>query len=332
LAFSIAGGLTAILFVVLPGSWDMNRVTGTYAYFNAGWSGQRTLFLKEDVQGGLTSVVQSGTLRTLLSNGKFQGDNETEVGSQTRFAIIPALFVQQFERALVIGLGTGNTLRAVAKFPFRHIDVAELSPKIVEAAREWFGDINDRVFDRDPRVTLSIADGRNFLLLSREAYDMITIEVTALWVSGEADLYNKGFYELCRSHLTEHGVLQQWVALHHLRDKDLLVILNTAGQVFSHVAFFQSPDGGHGLLIASSSPLVLDYDLIEGFDRDAGEQHELKQLGCPVPGLFSENWCSTTAPFDARPLLCPASAACALTLSPATSSLTLNTRFPRASP
>ncbi len=280
-AFSIAGGLTAILFLVVPGRWDMSRVTGTYAYFNAGWSGQRILFLKEDVQGGLTSVVQSGAVRTLLSNGKFQGDNASEVGSQTRFAIIPALFVQKFERALVIGLGTGNTLRAVAKFPFRHIDVAELSPKVVEAAREWFGDVNDHLFDRDPRVTLSIADGRNFVLLSRERYDMITIEVTSLWVSGEADLYNKEFYELCRSHLAENGVLQQWVALHHLRDKDLLVMLNTAARVFPHVAFFQSPDEVHGLLIASSSPLGLDYRLIEGFDRDPDELRELKELGLP---------------------------------------------------
>jgi len=281
LAFSIAGALTATLFLTAPGRWDMSRVTGTYAYLGIGWSGQRILFLKEDVQGGLTSVVQSGALRTLLSNGKFQGDNASEVGPQTRFGIIPALFVQKFERALVIGLGTGNTLRTVAKFPFRQIDVAELSPKLVEAAREWFGDVNGRVLDRDPRVALSIADGRNFLLLSRQRYDMITIEVTSLWISGEADLYNKEFYELCRYHLAEHGVLQQWVALHHLRDKDLLVVLNTAAQVFPHVAFFQSPDEGHGLLIASSSPLGLDYRLIAGFDEDPGEQQELKELGLP---------------------------------------------------
>ncbi len=72
----------------------MSRVTGTYAYFGSGWSGQRILFLKEDVQGGLASVVQSGALRTLLSSGKFQGDNASSVGPQTRFAVIPALFVR----------------------------------------------------------------------------------------------------------------------------------------------------------------------------------------------------------------------------------------------
>src|SRR5207237_7940796 len=159
--------------------------------------------------------------------------------TQTRFALIPALFTQQFDRALVIGLGTGNTLRTVAHLPFRRVDAVELAPQVVEAARQWFSDVNDRVFDHDLRLKLSVGGGGNFLLLSRERYDMITIEVTSLWVTGEADLYNREFYELCRSHLSEHGVLQQWVALRHLRARALLVVLNTAAQVFRHVAFVE---------------------------------------------------------------------------------------------
>jgi spermidine synthase len=226
-------------------------------------------------------VAQIGSKRTLLSNGKFQGDNAEEIITQTRFALIPALFTQRFDRALVIGLGTGNTLRTVAHLPFRRVDAVELAPQIVEAARQWFSDVNDRVFDRDPRVRLSIGDGRNFLLLSRERYDMITIEVTSLWVSGEADLYNREFYELCRSHLSEHGVLQQWVALHHLRTRDLLVILNTAAQVFPHIAFFQGANPGHGLLIASSSPLQADYARIAAFDEDAKIDQDLQLMDLP---------------------------------------------------
>jgi len=59
--FSAVAGLTAILFLVGYGGWDMRRVTGTYAYFNEGWAGE-VVFLKEDVQGGLTSVVRKGNL------------------------------------------------------------------------------------------------------------------------------------------------------------------------------------------------------------------------------------------------------------------------------
>ena len=276
----VLGGLVlASLFLASPMQWDVRHVTGSYAYFNQGWPGAEVVYAKEDVQGGLTSVVQAGETRTLLSNGKFQGDNTNERSTQARFALIPSLFMNAFDRALIIGLGTGHVLSTAARFPFQRIDVAELAPHVVEAARLWFQDVNGGTLDRDPRVHVSVADGRNFLLLSRDKYDMITVEVTSLWVSGEGDLYNKEFYQLCKSHLTEHGVLQQWVALHHLRIQDLLVALNTAAQVFPHVALFQGENQGHAFLIASSAPLEIDYSTVAAFGANVELRKELNALG-----------------------------------------------------
>ena len=280
LTASCAVLLLAFVFMSRVGAWNMSSITGSYAYFSEGWPGEKILYQAEDVQGGLTSVVQRGPLRILLSNGKFQGDNGPEMGAQARFGLIPALFTREFDRALVIGLGTGSTLRTVARFPFQHIDVAELSPHLVQASRQWFRDVNLGVIDH-PRVSVEIADGRNYLLLSQKRYDMITIEITSLWISGEADLYNKEFYELCRAHLTEHGVLQQWVAIHHLRTADLLVAMNTAARVFPHVAFFHAEGEPHGFLIASASPLQIDYRQIERFDSDPNIRRELKFIGLP---------------------------------------------------
>ena len=280
--------LVALSLVVLvwlgAGGWDARRMTrGSYVYFNQGWPIDRVLYLQEDVQGGMTSVIEVGQTRVLLSNGKFQGNNTGEVGAQIRFALAPVLFTSHFDRALVIGLGTGNTLRTLTRFPFRQIDAIELAPHIVDAARRWFQDVNHLVFDRDPRVRLSVTDGRNFLLLSREQYNLITIEVSSIWISGEADLYNKEFYELCRARLAPDGVLQQWVQIHHMRPQDFLVILNTAAQVFPHAAFFLGPE--QGLLIASASPLGVDYSQLAGFDAEAGVRRELAVLG--VPSIFT---------------------------------------------
>jgi len=270
------------------GNWDARRMSrGSYVYFDQGWPIDRVLYHAEDVEGGLTSVVEVGQTNVLLSNGKFQGNNSGEVGAQVRFALIPILFTKEFDRALVIGLGTGSTLRTVASFPFRQLDTVEIAPHIVEAARRWFEEVNGRVFDRDPRVRLTVADGRNFLLLSREHYDLITIEITSIWISGEADLYNKEFYGLCRGHLKEHGVLQQWVQIHHMRTEDFLVILNTAAHVFPHVAFFLGPE--QGVLIASASPLQCDYRQLERYDRDPKVHEELAAINTPSTfGLLGE--------------------------------------------
>jgi spermidine synthase len=283
----ILGLVVASLVLLVRGNstaWDPRRLTrGTYVYFNQGWAVDRVLYVAEDVQGGLTSVISSGRTRTMLSNGKFQGNNTGEIPAQARFALTPTLFTPRFERALVIGLGTGNTLRVVSLFPFQKIDVVEIAPHVVEAARQWFEDVNAGVFDRDPRVALSVADGRNFLLLGRERYDLITIEISSIWISGEADLYNREFYELCRAHLTEGGVLQQWVQIHHMRPQDLLVILNTAAQVFPHVAFFLGEE--QGLLIASPGPLECDARQVAALDNLPGVAKELAALD--IPSLWS---------------------------------------------
>jgi len=235
--------------------------------------------MTEDVQSGMTTVMQRNGTRVLLTNGKFQGDNTAQMSIQMRFALVPMLFAKHTERALVIGLGTGNTLRTVAHFPFRTIDVVEISPGVVDASRNWFSDVNGGVFDSDTRIKLSIGDARNFLLLSNAKYDLITIEITSLWISGEGDLYNKEFYDLVKQHLARDGVLQQWVAIHHLRPRELFLILNTVSKVFPNTAFFAGPD--HGLLIASTAPLTCDYKLVQSFNHRAELQKDFAAIKIP---------------------------------------------------
>ncbi len=85
------------------------------------------------------------------------------------------------------------------------------------------------------------------------------------------------------SHLTDRGVLQQWVQIHHMRPQDLRVILNTAAQVFPHVAFFQGP--AQGLLIASPDPLECDARQVAASRTLRASASELGGLG--IPSLWS---------------------------------------------
>jgi spermidine synthase len=233
--------------------WDMKLMTnGANVYFDTQPPPDELLYVREDVHGGLTSVALRGKVRTLYTNGKFQGNDGGEITAQRSFAHFPSLFVKEFERVLVIGLGTGTTLGTIAAYPYRRIDVAEISPSIVEAAQRFFGPINGGAL-ADARVKLQMNDGRNVLLLATEPYDLITIELTSVWFAGAANLYSEEFYQLCRERLKPAGVLQQWVQLHHIRRKELAVVLRTLRRSFEHVALFVS--GGQGILVASREPL-----------------------------------------------------------------------------
>ncbi|WP_437731032.1 fused MFS/spermidine synthase [Sorangium sp. So ce1335] len=251
-ALAIAGAAAAL--AALSPRWDMARLTsGANVYFAMGPRPDRIDFVREDVHGGVTTVAHRDGVTTMYTNGKFQGDDGPEMTAQRRFAHFPSLFVRDPRAALVIGLGTGTTTGTIAAYPFERIDVAEISPAIVEASRRFFAGPSLNALD-DPRVRLSLNDGRNELLVAQRRYDLIAIELTSVWFAGAASLYSREFYELARSRLAEGGVLQQWVQLHHIRRRELAVVVRTMRSAFPHVALFVG--GAQGILVASGAPLV----------------------------------------------------------------------------
>jgi spermidine synthase len=174
------------------------------------------------------------------------------MNAQRFFAHYPSIFVSRFERSLVIGLGTGTTLGTIASYPWRKMDVVEISPAIIEAADKYFSSVNGGAL-HDPRLTLHVGDGRNFLLVEQHRYDLISMELSSIWFAGAASLYSQEFYRLVEQHMAPHGIFQQWVQLHHVTRKDFATIVHTLRTVFRHVALFYG--GGQGILVASMSPL-----------------------------------------------------------------------------
>jgi spermidine synthase len=224
------------------------------------------MFRDESVQGGLTTVVRRTTqtpsdttaVRVLFTNGKFEGDDDSagQMNAQFGFSAIPSLFVDRFDRALLIGLGTGHSAAALKHLGYREIDIAEFAPGIVAAARQSFARLNEGILD-DPHTRLFLEDGRNVLLSNRQrTYDLITIEVTSVWFAGATNLYSQEFYELARKRLKPDGVLQQWVQLHHIGPAEVACALATARAVFPYVGLWLY--GNQGVMVASAHPLVLN--------------------------------------------------------------------------
>ena len=280
---AFAGGAAILLALVLP-RWDVARLTsGANVYFTTGAPPDAIEMVREDVHGGVTTVARRGDVRTLYTNGKFQGDDGAEITAQRRFAMFPSLFVHTFHRALVIGLGTGTTLGTIAAYPWERIDVAEISPSIVEASRRFY---TPQTFDAldDPRVHLDVNDGRNLLLVATEPYDLITMELTSVWFAGAASLYSQEFYALTRARLAPGGILQQWVQLHHLRRRELAVIVRTLRTAFPHVALFVG--GGQGILVASDAPLVASASHLAALEQRPSIQRTLS--GAHMVDLFAD--------------------------------------------
>jgi spermidine synthase len=113
---------------------------------------------------------------------------------------------------------------------------------------------------------------------------LITIELSSVWFAGSASLYSKEFYDLLRARLTESGVLQQWVQLHHIRKQELAVIMRTLRATFPHVALFVG--GSQGILVASAKPLSASKARLEKLEEIAGVKATLN--GQHLVDLFDE--------------------------------------------
>jgi spermidine synthase len=115
----------------------------------------------------------------------------------------------------------------------------------------------------DPRVRVHVEDGRNLLVLQEQTYDLITVELTSIWLAGTANLYNRESYAIASRRLSGGGVLSQWVQLHHTSLRQLANQMATARSVFAHAAFFVR---SQGMLEVSQTPLVAHPRSPEGLD------------------------------------------------------------------
>lgn len=255
-AVSFAG--VAVLVIASFGAdlnYDVLSSGANVYFFPQKWG--KVVDHAESIDGGLTTVAKlstpQGEVKTLLTNGKFQGNDawKGEMQAQLGFALAPLLHQDRRERALVIGYGTGVTSRVFHDAGFRHLDIAELSKDVVRLADTHFSEVNNQVSSA-PGVQLHVTDGRNLLLLSSEQkrYDVVSIEITSIWFAGAASLYNREFYSLVRSRMERDGVLQQWVQLHRLAPTDLLSIIASLRAEFHYVSLYVL--GSQGILIATN--------------------------------------------------------------------------------
>ena len=98
------------------------------------------------------------------------------------------------------------------------------------------------------------------LILSREKFDVITLEPLLPYTQGAVHFYSREFYELARSRLSEGGTFCQWIPVHALPVRDYRMLVKTFFKVFPEgdLYFFEQSS----LLLArkgGEAPLAEDY-------------------------------------------------------------------------
>lgn len=259
--------------------------------FWATLDGFRVPFLGEGAEATVAVVEDPAGSRTLYVNGKPDAsDVESDMISQRMLAVLPALFHPDPRRAFVLGLGSGTTAATLLRFPVESVDVAEISPEVVEAAEGYFARVHEGLIG-EPRVRVHVDDGRNFLHFAPDgSYDLIISEPSNPWMAGVSGLFTDEFFALARVKLRPGGILCQWFHYYTMSFEHIRLLVRTFARNFPECAVFVAAGTrfpGDLLIVGSNGPLRLSR-LVEDPGVPTRVREDLAQVGITgsIPILF----------------------------------------------
>lgn len=306
---AIGAGLLPLVVWFMP-SWDEHVLaSGAYLYGEQYAAAARALHvdLKTYLNResaivarywdayGLTTVHKSedGNL-SIRVNGKADASTGTaDMPTQRSVGNLGMLHHRSPSRALVIGLGSGVTLGAVACHPAKRIDCVEISPAGARAA-EHFAAANGGIL-KDPRVKLLIGDGRNAVQFAAEPYDVIVSQPSNLWISGMANLFTRDFFAMASKRLTPGGVFCQWVQAYRLPLEDFRSILRTFFEVFPEGSLWEIFPGQDYILLGSMTPIVIPFADLEARLSTPALRDHFDGLHVPGAGGLLGHFIATAA-------------------------------------
>ncbi len=190
-------------------------------------------------------------------------------------AHFPLLLHPQPRNALLICYGVGNTADAIRMHEtVERLDIVDLNATVFRLSRA-FQSMNHDVL-ADPKVHLITDDGRQFLKLTTNRYDLVTLEPPPPLNPGISRLYSREFYQAALAKLSDGGFVSQWLP------EDIL----PAGAVDLIVSTFidSMPDAfafvGAGrtvILVGSNRPISLRH-LRDRLGREPIVQKDLRRF------------------------------------------------------
>jgi spermidine synthase len=309
-AGGVLAGCTLVLALLYP-PWAVNRLTaglfrnrkplpysfaGPRAFFDH--YPRDVVFYRDDPTTTASVLAQTapggGLTLAIVTNGKTDSDLYLDYPTMAMVGLMPALLAEKYERAFVIGYGTGVTVGQLAALEgSREVTVAEISSGVLEAARLFDPENND--VSNNPKVRKVRSDAYRALLRSQGRFDVIASEPSNPWVNGVEMLFSEDFLRAARDRLEPGGVYAQWFHSYESDGRTVELVLRTYRAVFDHVALWYTT-GPDLLLLGFRSPeRALDVEQIrarfeqvdfqKGFSRAGIESfeallaHEVLPLG-----------------------------------------------------
>lgn len=253
-------------------------------------------------EGVAGTTVPAGSPKSSLARHLFvNGTGMTVLVSETKLmAHLPLALVEDPKRMLVVCFGMGTTLRSASRFSNQeiHIDAVDIVPKVFDSFKYFHSDTQK--ITAQANINFYAEDGRNFLLVRNDLYDVITIDpAPPIHSAGTVNLYTREFLQLSKSRINQQGVVCLW--LPPGPTTELLMIMKTFVNVFPGASLWGGITmpgfyliGGHRSFLQTQERIealakrLSDIKDLGEWDYHLKDENILRQLYLLGPSDFSK--------------------------------------------
>jgi spermidine synthase len=200
-------------------------------------AGESIVSLSEGA-GGVVAVVAEGENHKLVFDNVFTLGSSHDTRWESMQAHVPLLLHPSPRRVFFLGLGTGITAGGALDHDVEVVEVSELVPEVITAARDHFGPWTNALF-ADERVKIVADDARHRLLHDERQWDVVIGDLFFPWQPGTAYLFSKEHLEAVRERLPPDGHFAQWLPCYQLGPDELEGVLRTFVDVFPQVTLWR---------------------------------------------------------------------------------------------
>lgn len=217
---------------------------------------------REGVQGTVTSFS--------LGGGPFLYINSvsmTILCTDTKLmAHIPVALLSDPKEMLIIAFGMGTTARSASLYEDLNVTTVEIVPEVYGDFSFFHPDADEVV--RRKNLKRIVNDGRNYLFLTDKKFDIITLDPSPpIWSAGTVNLYSREFFQLCKEHLTEKGIMNLWFPGDATED-EMKAVLKAFHSVFPRTTVWSGIKGWGFYFIGMPENLQLDPDSLKEIFRN----------------------------------------------------------------
>jgi spermidine synthase len=302
-AIASAGLVMLISLLMVMPQWDKRiltsgvfrlrakRVAQSYDEFYERYSRRKIIYYEDGLDDTVAVIETPGDKQwSLVVNGKTDSSDMVDMMTQRMLGHLGMILRPHSKEVMVIGLGGGVTVASVRTHPGTRVDVVEISSAVARASR-YFDHVNKKVLD-DPNVTLHLADAKDFLRLQpNKKWDLIVSQPPNPWIVGVGNLFTLEYWQDIQNHLTDDGLLIQWIHTYEMDDEILEIVFQTFGKAFPHASLWEI-DTQDLVLLGAKQPINLDFAAMEKRTRLPSVQAELRDPNrkfrvAGVPGVLA---------------------------------------------